>query len=65
MSNANEHDHAPLPVLVAGGASGGIKGGRHLKFEGNPPISNLLLGILDKFGVEQESFGDSTRRFEI
>lgn len=65
MSNANEHDHAPLPVLVAGGASGGLKGGRHLKFEGNPPISNLLLGILEKAGIEQPSFGDSTAKFDI
>jgi hypothetical protein len=65
MSNANEHDHAPLPVLVAGGASGRIKGGRHLKFAGSPPISNLEVGLLDKMGIEQDSFGDSTAKFEI
>jgi len=65
MSNANEHDHAPLPILVAGGASGKIKGGRHLKFADSPPISNLLLSLLHKSGVEQNSIGDSTEKLEI
>jgi|SRR5579871_6013261 len=65
MSNANEHDHAPLPILVAGGGSGQIKGGRHLKFADSPPISNLLLSLLHKAGVEQSSLGDSTGKLEI
>jgi hypothetical protein len=65
MSNANEHDHGPLPMLVAGGAAGRLKGGRHIKFAGNPPHSNLLLGVLEKAGIEQDSYGDSTAKFEI
>ena len=65
MSNANEHDHAPLPVLVAGGASGRLKGGRHLKTLNNTRLSNLLVGVLDKFGVQRESVGDSNGRVEI
>jgi hypothetical protein len=65
MSNANEHDHAPLPVIIAGGGTGNIKGGRHLKFEDGPTISNLLLSLLHKHGIEQSSVGDSTGRLEI
>jgi hypothetical protein len=65
MSNANEHDHAPLPVVVAGGASGRLKGGRHLKTPNNTRLSNLLVGVLDKFGVQRESVGDSNGRVEI
>jgi len=65
MSNANEHDHAPRPIPIAGGASGKIKGGRHLKFADSPPISNLLLSLLHKSGVEQNSLGDSTGKLEI
>jgi len=65
MSNANEHDHAPLSVLVAGGASGRLKGGRHLKTLNNTRLSNLLVGVLDKFGVQRESVGDSNGRVEI
>jgi hypothetical protein len=60
MSNSNIHDHAPLPVLVAGGANGRIKGGRHLMYPEGTPMSNLLVSILNKAGVEQERVGDST-----
>src|SRR5947207_141817 len=60
MSNSNVHNHSPLPILVAGGAAGKLKGGRHLKYPENTPMSNLLLTILDKAGVPQESVGDST-----
>jgi len=37
-----------------------MKGGRHLKYPEKTPMANLLLTILDKAGVEQESVGDST-----
>jgi hypothetical protein len=60
MSNSNVHDHSPLPVLVAGGAAGALKGGRHLVNPENTPMSNLLLSILHKAGIEQQSVGDST-----
>ena len=60
MSNSNVHNHSPLPVLVAGGAAGRLKGGRHLKNPDDTPMANLLLSILDKAGVPQESIGDST-----
>ncbi|HEX5432578.1 MAG TPA: DUF1552 domain-containing protein [Bryobacteraceae bacterium] len=60
MSNSNIHNHSPLPVVLAGGAAGGLKGGRHLKYAPETPMSNLLLTILHKAGVEQESVGNST-----
>jgi hypothetical protein len=60
MSNSNIHNHGPLPVLVAGGAAGTLKGGRHLVYPENTPMSNLLLTILDKAGVPQDRVGDSS-----
>ena len=60
MSNSNVHNHGPLPVLVAGGAAGRMKGGRHIKYPENTPMSNLLMTILDKAGIPQERVGDST-----
>jgi Protein of unknown function (DUF1552) len=60
MSNSNIHNHSPLPIFVAGGATGKMKGGRHLKYPENTPMANLLLTILDKAGVHEESIGDST-----
>ena len=60
MSNSNVHNHAPLPVLIAGGAAGRLKGGRHLTYAEGTPMSNLLLTILDKAGVRQDKVGDSS-----
>ena len=65
MSNGNQHDHDPLPILVAGSASGKLKGGRHLPQPAHTPMSNLMLALLDKLGVPQDSFGDSTKKLDI
>ena len=60
MSNSNAHDHFPLPNLVIGGAAGRMKGGRHLRYPDHTPMTNLLVTMLDKVGVKQESLGDSS-----
>jgi len=60
MSNSNAHDHFPLPNLVVGGAAGRMKGGRHLRYADHTPMTNLLVTMLDKVGVRQDSLGDST-----
>jgi hypothetical protein len=65
MSNGNQHDHDPLPVVIAGGASGKLQGDRHIVVPPHTPMSNLLLGVLDKLGIDQKSFGDSTGKLEI
>jgi hypothetical protein len=65
MSNGNQHDHDPLPVVVVGGLSGQLKGGRHIVTPAHTPMSNLMLTLLDKFGVQQKSFGDSTVKLDI
>jgi hypothetical protein len=64
MSNSNAHDHFPLPNLVVGGASGKMKGGRHLKYADHTPMTNLLVTMLGKVGVKQESLGDSSGTLE-
>jgi len=63
----SQHSQAgdPLPIIVAGGASGQLKGNRHLSFPAHTPMSNLMLALLDKLGFHQESFGDSTEKLEI
>jgi hypothetical protein len=59
MSNSNQHDHDPLPILVAGGASGRMQGGRHIRAGKDTPLSNLHAALLDKLGVPLTAFGDS------
>jgi hypothetical protein len=65
MSDANEHNFDPLPILLMGGANGLIEGGRHLKFADHTPLANLYLGLLDKFGIQRDSFGNSTGKLDV
>ena len=64
MGNPNVHDHDNLPILVAGGAAGRMRGGRHIRFARPTPLANLHLTLLDKVGVELDSFGDSRGQVE-
>ncbi|WP_165070201.1 DUF1552 domain-containing protein [Paludisphaera rhizosphaerae] len=59
MGNPNLHDHTNLPILVAGGAAGGMRGGRHIRFAEPTPLANLHLTLLDRVGVRLDSFADS------
>jgi hypothetical protein len=59
MGNPNVHDHDDLPILIAGGAAGRMRGGRHIRFAKPTPLANLHLTLLDKVGVRLEAFGDS------
>jgi len=65
MSDANQHNHAPLPIVLAGAASGKLKGGRHIRNPKDTTMSNLLLAMLDKLNVRVDHFGDSTAMMEI
>lgn len=59
MGNPNVHDHTNLPIIVAGGAAGNMRGGRHIRFEQPTPLANLHLSLLKKVGAGLDSFGDS------
>jgi len=57
MSDGNSHNHHNLPTLLIGD---GIKGGRHVRYPTDTPVTNLFMTMLDKVGVPAESIGDST-----
>jgi uncharacterized protein DUF1552 len=65
MGNPNQHDHDPLPMLLAGGASGRLRGGRHVRVADGTPAANLFVSVLDKLDAPVESFGDSTGTLEL
>jgi len=65
MSNGNLHNHKNLPLVLVGGGSGQLRGGRHIKYKEMTPMANLLLGLLDKAGVPADSFGDSSDRVDL
>jgi hypothetical protein len=72
MSDGNVHNHLNLPILLAGNAGGQLKGGRHIqvgqlaaeraipaipKFDKMLPLANLMVSVLELYGVEAESYG--------
>ena len=59
MGNPNVHDHVNLPILVAGGGAGSVKGGRHIKYAEPAPLANLHLTLLERAGVRLDAFADS------
>ena len=65
LSDGNEHNFDPLPVVLAGGASGRLEGGRHIRNAAHTPMSNLLLAMLDKLDVPVDQIGDSTARLDL
>ena len=60
LSDGNQHNFSPLPIVLAGGASGKVKGGRHLVFPKDTHMSNLLVAMLNTLDARVEKFGDST-----
>jgi hypothetical protein len=64
MGNPNIHDHVNLPIIVAGGAAGRVKGGRHIKYSEPTPLANLHLTLLERAGVRMDAFADSQGKID-
>ena len=60
MSDGNTHNNYSVPVVVVGGPQNGLQGNRHLVYPKGTPLANLSVSLMEKFGVNVESFGDST-----
>jgi hypothetical protein len=65
MGDGNLHRHADLPCLMAGSLGGAVKPGRHVRYDLDTPMSNLLLSMMDMAGVRLEKFGDSKGRLPL
>jgi hypothetical protein len=62
MADGNGHTPRNLPIVLLGG---GTRGGRYLRYPGEPSIGNLHLTLLDKLGTPLESLGDSTGKLDL
>lgn len=62
LSDGNRHSHDDLPVVLAGGAGGKLRTGRHIVCDSDRPMGNLFLSMLDMMGTPAESIGDSSGR---
>jgi hypothetical protein len=65
ISEGNGHSVVDLPLLLLGGGSGELKGGRHIQYPKDTPLSNLYLTLLDKLGLPVENFGDSLGKLNL
>ena len=64
MSDSNVHDSHNLPILLVGGPGQGIRGGRHLKYDGDPSAS-LLVSVMGKLGLPTERIGVSQGALDL
>lgn len=65
IADSNRHTHEKLPILLMGGANGGIQTNRHIAMKEDTPVANLFLTMMDRMGVDKDSFGDSSGKLEI
>jgi hypothetical protein len=65
ISDGNLHTHHDLPIVLAGGGGGQVKGNRHVMYPKETPLNNLLVSMLETAGVAVEKFGDSTGKLDL
>ena len=65
MSNSNAHAPINLPIMLIGGAGGGLEGGRHITYPEDTPMANLLMAIMDALGVPMDQVGDSNGMLDV
>lgn len=60
MGDGDRHTPLDMPVVLAGGAGGQLKTGRHIRYPENTPFMNLCVTLLAKVDVTVDKLGDST-----
>ena len=65
ISNSTHHAGDNLPLMLVGGGAGRLPSARHLVYEDEPSIANLLVTLMDKMGLPVERHGGSTGALPI
>lgn len=60
IKDGNQHTVENLPLLLAGRGKGTLRPGRRLRAPEKTPLCNLYVSLLQRMGVMEKSFGDST-----
>ena len=63
IRDGDRHDHADLPLILAG-HGGKLKQGRVITADQGTPMTNLYLSLIDRMGGKAERVGDSNGKFE-
>ena len=64
LKDGNTHSVEDLPLLLAGRGKGTLRPGRRIRYPEHTPVTNLYVSMLQRMGIEQTSFGDSTGPLE-
>lgn len=64
LKDGNRHQVANLPLLLAGRGKGALRPGRRLRAPEQTPLCNLYVSLLNKMGIPEKQFGDSTGALE-
>lgn len=65
LADGDRHRHHDLPLVIAGSGGGTIRSGQHVKVSSHTPMANLHLSLMDRLGVKEQRFADSSGRLEI
>jgi Protein of unknown function (DUF1552) len=65
ISNSQRHAGDNLPIMLIGGGTGTLKGGRHVVYKEKPSMANLLVTIMDKMGFPVEKVGGSDGKLQL
>jgi hypothetical protein len=65
MSDSDAHSFASLPILIAGGGAGQLKGNQHVRCAAGTPLANLHVTLLNMMEVSTDSFSNSTGRVNM
>src|SRR5215467_10568071 len=65
ISNSQRHAGDNLPIMLMGGGTGTLKGGRHMVYKEKPSMANLLVTVMDKMGVPVEKVGGSNGKLPL
>jgi len=65
ISNSQRHAGDNLPIMLVGGGTGALKGGRHIVYKEKPSMANLLVTIMDKMGFPVEKVGGSDGKLQL
>ncbi|MEO8595291.1 MAG: DUF1552 domain-containing protein [Candidatus Solibacter sp.] len=60
LKDGNRHLEEDLPLLIAGRGKGTLNPGRRVRSAVKTPMCNLHLALMQRMGVMDKSFGDST-----
>ena len=60
LKDGNGHVRSNLPILLGGHGAGTLTPGRHIKFTPGTVLPDLHLSLIQRFGVDIDTWADSS-----